>query len=159
LLDPKYLVTEVVTMAQQTFPKRISVTSEVAPDLSRVVANATQLHQVLLNLCVNARDAMPEGGRIIVRARNVILDASTAESRGLPKGSYVGFEVTDTGTGIPPEIAEKIWAPFFTTKNSGGTGLGLSTVKSIVENHRGAIAVDTRPGETTFRVWLPATAS
>jgi signal transduction histidine kinase len=123
------------------------------------VGSGGQLHRALLNLCVNGRDAMPDGGTLTIRAANVSFDASqtglTAMARG---GRYVLFEVSDTGSGIPEAILEKIFDPFFTTKGPGrGTGLGLASVRSIVESHAGLLSVQTEPGKgTTFHILIPA---
>jgi two-component system cell cycle sensor histidine kinase/response regulator CckA len=137
-----------------------TVTLEVSHgrDLWPIKADLNQLEQVIVNLAVNARDAMPDGGKLSVRTANV----STAESlrykeQGFKAGEYVLVEVTDTGTGMPPEVLEKIFEPFFTTKGVGqGTGLGLSTVYGIVKQTGGYIYVDSKPGAgTTFRILLP----
>ncbi len=114
---------------------------------------------MLLNLCVNARDAMPDGGKITVGAENVTVDEHFARLQGKAKpGPHVQFFVTDTGTGIPPEIIEKIFEPFFTTKELGkGTGLGLSTVLGIVKSHDGFLDIESKPGVgTTFKIFIPA---
>ncbi|MDB6126447.1 MAG: hybrid sensor histidine kinase/response regulator [Verrucomicrobia bacterium] len=151
LLDVRHLIREVVSMAEQTFPRTIRIEHMLAADLVPLKANPTQLHQVLLNLCVNARDAMPSGGTLAIRARNGELEV------GVLPCEHIVIEVSDTGTGIPAEVVERIWEPFFTTKEVGkGTGLGLSTVRSIVQNHQGVITLDTAPGGTTFRVYLPS---
>jgi len=124
-----------------------------------VQGNATQIHQVLLNLCVNARDAMPQGGTLTISAANRHLDAMAARAiSGARPGDWLVIEVGDTGTGIPPDVLERIWTPFFTTKGAGkGTGLGLSTVRGIVLNHHGFMELHTKVGRgTTFRVYLPA---
>ena len=153
------LIKEMVKIMQSTFPKNITVQSAIDPDLRIIIGDATQLHQVLLNLCVNARDAMPEGGKLRLRARNLDIDASDA---GMPPestpGPHVVLEVGDDGSGIPPETLERIFEPFFTTKGVGqGTGLGLSTVHGIVRSHGGFINVASEPGKgTTFKVCLPA---
>ena len=125
----------------------------------RVSGDPTQLHQVLLNLCVNARDAMPDGGTLFLAAENVTLDAAFAGVNIEAKaGPHVLLKVQDTGTGIPPEILDRIFEPFFTTKDVGkGTGLGLSTSLAIVKSHGGFIRVESEPGAgTTFSVYLPA---
>jgi len=125
-----------------------------------ILADATQLKQVLMNLCVNARDAMPHGGSIRITASNVRIAVGT--QRGfhgeIPAGPYVRVNVADTGTGIPPEVIEKIFDPFFTTKEQGkGTGLGLSTIAGIVQTHGGAIQVQSDIGNgTVFSIFLPA---
>lgn len=159
LLQPKHLVRDLLGVMRSTFPAAIKIEETLENGLWAVTANPTQLHQVLLNLCVNARDAMPGGGTLTVRVANRALDETAAAAiAGLQPGPHVLFEVTDTGTGIPPEIVQNIWEPFFTTKAPGkGTGLGLATVRSIVESHRGGITLHTRPAHgTTFQVLLPA---
>jgi len=153
------LIQEIEQMIRSTFPKNIRVETEIKPDLRLVLGDATQMHQVLLNLCVNARDAMPNGGRLLVSAANLDIDVSYASM--LPEvapGAYVLLKVSDTGSGMPPEILERIFDPFFTTKEVGkGTGLGLSTVHAIVKSHGGILKVESVPGEgTVFQVYLPA---
>jgi two-component system cell cycle sensor histidine kinase/response regulator CckA len=159
LVQPKHLLRDLLNVMRSTFPSGIAIAEQVESTLWPVMANLTQLHQVLLNLCVNARDAMPSGGTLSVRAVNVPVDDKRATPR--PDGSSVPcvlFEIADTGTGIPAEVANRIWEPFFTTKGPGkGTGLGLSTVRAIVENHRGTVTMNTVQGRgTTFRVFVPA---
>jgi CheY-like chemotaxis protein len=135
------------------------VRSVVAPGLWTVMGDPTQLHQVLLNLCVNARDAMPRGGTLTISAANATLDAASARLNLEAKpGPYVFLQVEDSGTGIPQEVIEKIFDPFFTTKDVGkGTGLGLSTSLAIVKSHGGFLRVDSEPGRgTKFQVYLPA---
>jgi len=126
-------------------------------DLWPVKVDLSQFEQVVVNLAVNARDAMPEGGKLTVRTANVEAnDAGRLGAKGMPSGDYVMVEVSDTGTGIPPEIIEKIFEPFFTTKEVGkGTGLGLSTVYGIVKQTGGFIYADSEPGRTSFRIFLP----
>jgi CheY-like chemotaxis protein len=144
---------------RQTLPKDITIESSVEPGLWPVVGDSTQIHQVLLNLCVNARDAMPAGGKLVIQAAKLEVDASYASMLPEAKpGPHVLLEVRDTGSGMPPEVVERIFDPFFTTKGVGkGTGLGLSTVHGIIQSHGGFIKVDTQPGQgTTFRVYLPA---
>jgi len=159
MLQPKYLTEEIVEIARQTFPKQIHIVHQDAEELWEVSVDATQIHQVLLNLCVNARDAMPDGGVLAVGASNAELDehyaAMIPEGRS---GRYVLFSIEDSGTGIPPQICDKIFDPFFTTKEVGkGTGLGLSTVRGIVKNHNGFLSVYSEMGKgTTFKVYLPA---
>ena len=153
------LVEEVTKIIRQTFSRDIVIESSLAPGLWPVNADATQLHQVLLNLCVNARDAMPDGGNLRLRAANLELDENYAST--MPEatpGPHVLIQVSDTGTGIPPEVVERMFEPFFTTKGIGkGTGLGLSTVRGIVKNHGGFITVVSKPGKgTNFQVYLPA---
>lgn len=160
LIQPRHLLADIVTLIQQTFPKNIVLDAQVAPDLWPVSGNPTQLHQVVLNLCVNARDAMPLGGRLTLQAVNRrIGSGDVGVSQSSRPGPYVEIVVTDTGTGIPPEVLERMWEPFFTTKGEGkGTGLGLATVRGIATNHNGFVNVDSTVGKgTTFRVFLPAT--
>ncbi len=159
VLQPRYVAEEITEIARQTFPKPISIVHHESKDTWKISADATQIHQVLLNLCVNARDAMPNGGTLTIGIENAELDehyaAMIADSR---PGRYVVFSVHDTGTGIPPEIVEKIFDPFFTTKDVGkGTGLGLSTVRGILKSHDGFVNVYSEPGRgSTFKVYLPA---
>ncbi len=159
LLDVRTIVQEVAHLLQETFPSTIRLEIQVDDALWSVQGDATQLQQVLMNLCVNARDAMPDGGHLLLAAENVRVDEPYArrvlEAR---PGPYVRLTVSDTGTGIPHDILDKIFEPFFTTKPVGkGSGLGLSTVYSIVRSHGGFINVYSEPGQgTTFRVYLPA---
>jgi PAS domain S-box-containing protein len=139
----------------------VTFEANLPPHLWLVLGDATQLNQVLLNLCVNARDAMPEGGRLTLRAANRRIDAQyAATDHTVPAGDYVVVEVADTGTGMGREVQDRIFEPFFTTKDLGkGSGLGLSTVLGIVRSHGGAVSVQSEPGRgSTFRVWLPAQA-
>jgi PAS domain S-box-containing protein len=157
-VDLASLVKELGRFIDRTFSKSILVRTEVAPDLRRLNANPTQIYQVLLNLCVNARDAMPKGGELTITAGNVTLDEAAARNiPGAAAGEYVMLGVSDTGTGIAPEIEGRIFDPFFTTKPIGeGTGLGLSTVRSILKACGGAITLSTRFGKgTTFHVYFP----
>jgi PAS domain S-box-containing protein len=145
---------------QDTFPKNICCVTNLNDDLPSFLGDPTQLHQILLNLCVNARDAMPDGGTLTITARTVVLDeAAAAKQMDAKPGPYVTLSVSDTGTGIPPEVVDKIFDPFFTTKEIGkGTGLGLSTVLSITKSHGGFITVSSEPDqETIFTIHLPAT--
>jgi len=158
-VQPKHLVREMVNITRQTFPKSLGIESVLPNNLWLLSGDPTQLHQVLLNLCVNARDAMPGEGSLKITAENILLDATSAGLHHDAKpGPYVVIKVTDTGTGIPPEVREKIFDPFFTTKEVGkGTGLGLSTTLGIVRSHGGFINVESEPGRgSTFEVWLPA---
>ena len=148
ILQPEHLLKEMAKIAQQSFPKSLEVVVHSEPGLNAVTGDATQLHQVLMNLCVNARDAMPGGGRITLSAENLELDKHyAAMNPEAQPGPYVLLRVKDTGSGMPPEILEKIFEPFFTTKEVGkGTGLGLSTVMAIVRSHSGFVRVDSEPG-------------
>jgi PAS domain S-box-containing protein len=158
-LAPGALLREMERIARQTFPKNINVAALAPADLWPVLGNATQLHQVLLNLCVNARDAMPAGGELTLAADNVEL--TTDEAPQIPNarpGKFVMLLVADTGVGIPPEILPRIFEPFFTTKAADkGTGLGLSTTARIVNAHGGFVNVRSEPGNgTSFEIYLPA---
>jgi two-component system, cell cycle sensor histidine kinase and response regulator CckA len=155
----KHLANDIIDVIQETFPKSISFEHQIASDLWPVLGNATQIHQVLLNLCVNARDALPHGGTLLLTAANRRLDAAEAAAiPGARPGAWIVIEVGDTGTGIAPEVLEHIWTPFFTTKGAGlGTGLGLPTVSGLVISHHGFVELDTAVGRgSTFRVFLPA---
>ena len=155
-------IKDVGRMMRGTFPKNIVLSVQSPADLWLVEADRTQVHQVLLNLCVNARDAMPQGGRLSLNAENVQVDAAFARRHdGKRIGSHVRIQVRDTGSGIAPEHIEKIFDPFFTTKPVGqGTGLGLSTVLGIVRSHEGILDVNSTVGEgTLFEIYLPAAAS
>ena len=159
-LQSRHLLNEIAGIARETFPKNIDLELDVANDLWPVLGDATQLHQVLMNLCVNARDAMPEGGRLDLNARNTNLDEAFAlMTPGARAGPYVLLSVSDTGTGIPPEEFDQIFSPFYTTKAPGkGTGLGLSTVLGIVKSHGGFIQFKSQLGKgTSFEIYLPAT--
>ncbi len=158
-IQPKHLIREIVRVAEETFPKSIQITQHLSDGLWATSAAASQLHQVLMNLCVNARDAMPNGGALTIKADNQTLDEIYAGMlKGASPGKYVVITITDTGHGIPPEIIDRIFDPFFTTKEPGrGTGLGLATVQGIVISHGGFITVESRPGlGTEFKIYLPA---
>ena len=158
-----HLIRDVQKMLRDTFPKSIDFQVKIPRDLWTIKAVSTQMHQVLMNLCVNARDAMlPAGGRLDVRAENVLIDEHYAGNRPDAKpGPYVMVTVGDTGSGMAPEVLQRIYDPFFTTKEVGkGTGLGLSTVMSIVKNHSGFIHVYSELDRgTRFRVYIPAVGS
>lgn len=159
VLQPKHIVKEAVKILRDTLPKSIEISQSIGSDLWTVRGDPTQLYQILMNLSVNARDAMPQGGRLIVSAANVTVDENYSrmniDSR---PGRFVSISVEDTGIGIPENIIGKIFDPFFTTKEQGkGTGIGLSTVIGIVKGHEGFINVYSEPGRgTTFRVYIPA---
>ena len=158
-LQLQHIIKAMGTVIRETFPRDLIYQQTCPADLWPIVGDATQLHQVLMNLCVNARDAMPQGGALTVRAANCHLNehqaAFTPEAHA---GPYVVLEVQDTGMGIPPENLERIFDPFFTTKALGyGTGLGLSTVLGIVKSHGGFLQVESTLGQgTRFIVNLPA---
>ncbi len=159
LTQIKHLLTEIQQIIKETFPKSIQVSINIYPQLWTVIGNATQLHQVLMNLCVNARDAMPQGGKLEISAENLFIDENFANMNIEAKvGNYILVSITDTGVGIPSDIVDRIFEPFFTTKELGkGTGLGLSTVLGIVKSHGGFINVtsDVNKG-SKFQVYLPA---
>jgi PAS domain S-box-containing protein len=158
-LQPKHLIKEIVKILRETLPKSIEITYHLADDLWIISADATQLHQVLMNLCVNARDAMPDGGAIAIRAENTLVDENYArmhiEARA---GRFVMITVTDTGPGMPADVQSRIFEPFFTTKEmTKGTGLGLSTALTIVKSHGGFINVYSELHKgSQFTLYLPA---
>ena len=157
-LDVATLLDDLDKLLQSTFPKNIGCVVRIAPDLPAVLGDRTQLNQVLLNLCVNARDAMPQGGSMLVTAQadEVQRFPGVLVTDGTP-GTYVRIDVTDTGPGIAEEMLTRIFDPFFTTKGSEkGTGLGLSTVVGIMRSHQGQVTVRSGPGQgTTFSIYLP----
>jgi hypothetical protein len=158
-LQPKHLIKEIIKIMKETLPKSIEVTYRLPDNLWLISADATQVHQVLMNLCVNARDALPRGGSIMIAAENVNLDENYArmhlEARA---GRFVAITVSDTGTGMPPEVLSRIFEPFFTTKDmTKGTGLGLSTALTIVRSHGGFVSVYSEPAKgSQFVVYFPA---
>jgi len=162
VLQVRHLITEMKQIVKETFPKSIEITTDIPGDLWHVAGDTTQLHQVLMNLCVNARDAMPEGGRISISAENILIDQNYARMHiDASEGAYIAITVADSGMGIAQEILDRIFEPFFTTKELGkGTGLGLSTVMGIVKSHDGFITVTSTPAKgTEFQVYLPAVQS
>ena len=161
-IQTKHLLKDLEAIIKDTFPRNIRLQFAVPNNAWTILGDPTQVHQILLNLCVNARDAMEDGGSLIVAVKNVVLDEQYAAMNTQAKaGRFVNINVTDSGTGMPPELLEKIFEPFFTTKGVGkGTGLGLSTVVAIVKSHDGFINVYSEPGKgTTFKVYLPAMES
>ncbi|HXG49564.1 MAG TPA: response regulator [Methylomirabilota bacterium] len=153
------LIHDLEHICRDTFPRSIHIETRVAHDLWPVTGDATQVYQVLMNLSVNARDAMPEGGRLTISVDNALIRQPQPHHFGeLKPGSYVTLTVSDTGTGIAPAILDRIFEPFFTTKEVGqGTGLGLSTVLSIVKGHNGFLSVASQLNRgTTFKIYLPA---
>jgi PAS domain S-box-containing protein len=154
------LVQGLITLITQTFPKTIELSPALEADLPPITADKNQIEQALLNLCVNARDAMSDGGRLSFETQSI----EGATLQGLGKtldGRYVCIEVSDTGVGMNESIRKRIFEPFFTTKNMGqGTGLGLSVVYGIVENHNGFIDVESKPESgTSFRLYFPVAQS
>ncbi len=157
-LQASHIISEIEKIAEETFPKEIALRNDVPDDLWTISGDITQLHQVMMNLCLNARDAMPYGGILKITASNFSIDENYARHTGGKVGSYVVITVSDTGSGIPPSILDRIFEPFFTTKErSKGTGLGLSTAFAIVKSHSGFINVYSEVGKgTAFKVYLPA---
>ncbi len=158
-VQPKHIAHEIEQIVHETFPKSVEFEFQSTDILWTTIGDATQLHQVLLNLCVNARDAMPTGGKLSIHMENAVLDEVYADMNLEAKpGPFVLISVTDTGTGIPKEIQDRMFEPFFTTKKPGkGTGLGLSTTLAIVKSHGGFINCYSEPGKgSTFKVYLPA---
>jgi hypothetical protein len=158
-LDPIKVLEDVRRIIDDAFPKNIlrAVTVDKGTDL--LIGDRTQIHQILMKLCINARDAMPGGGKLSLSARNVIVDEQYAGmSRGAKAGNYVLLEVMDTGVGIKKENMENLFDPFFTTKEADkGTGLGLAMVRGLVESHGGFIELSSEVHKgSTFRVYLPA---
>lgn len=161
-LQVSHLLIEIEKLVLQTLPKSIDIETDIKPNLWTVSGDVTQLHQVLMNLCVNARDAMPEGGHLSIRAENWVLDEEQAKAYlGAIAGSYVAITIMDTGIGMAPDVLDRIFDPFFTTKPIGkGTGLGLSAVLGIVKSHGGFVDVQSQTGNgSTFTVFLPANQS
>ena len=159
LVDIKALVADVEKISRDTFPKHIAVTARTAPDLRPVLGDRTQLQQVLVNLCVNARDAMPNGGRLVITAETVQVDPQLDRpSEALKAGEYVCLRVEDSGEGMSSDVIDRIFEPFFTTKEVGkGTGLGLSTSLAIIESHGGVMRMYSERGRgSTFTLYLPA---
>ncbi|OKH51753.1 hybrid sensor histidine kinase/response regulator [Calothrix sp. HK-06] len=159
ILQVRHLLLEIQQIAKQTFPKSIKIYTDISPNLWTVCADATQLHQVLMNLVVNARDAMLQGGILSIYAENLYIDEQYAQMNVEAKvGNYIMLTVSDTGVGISNEILQRMFEPFFTTKEVGkGTGLGLSTVIGIIKNHGGFVNVYSEVGlGAQFKVYLPA---
>ncbi len=160
-LEVKPLISEIEQIVKQTFSRAIAIRTDIPrQNLWTISGDATQLHQVLMNLCVNARDAMPEGGILQISASNLWIDENYARMNIEAKvGPYVAITVSDTGVGINSEILDRIFEPFFTTKELGkGTGLGLSTVMAIIKSHGGFVDVYSEVGKgTQFKVYLPVT--
>lgn len=159
-VNPALLLRDIQQVVRETFPKNIQTFMHPGNNAWPVVGDPTQLHQVLLNLCVNARDAMAQGGRLEITTSNTVVKGTGMDlPADVTPGGYLTIEVRDTGTGIPASLRERIFEPFFTTKEFGkGTGLGLSTVMAIVRSHGGFITVGSEVGRgTQFKVYLPAT--
>ncbi len=158
-VDLGSVVADVEAISQSTFPKNVAIATVIASDLPRLTGDPTQLTQVLLNLCVNARDALPFGGQIMITAGYTEIDSQFAVRHGGSSGGrYVVLEVDDNGDGVPHNVINRIFEPFFTTKEVGkGTGLGLSTAQGIVRSHGGFMTVSSEVGKgSTFKAYLPA---
>lgn len=157
VVDLAALLGELNPMLERLLGENIELRWAIRDGTGMVVADPGQLEQVVVNLAINARDAMPAGGRLAIETALVALGSDAAVSRDLTPGDYVLISVSDTGTGMSPEVQSRIFEPFFSTKSPGhGTGLGLATVEGIVHQIGGAIAVDSEPGRgTTFKVFIP----
>ena len=157
VLDLNETLSDLTMLLRRLIGEKVMLIPAFSRDLWPVKADISQFEQVIVNLAVNARDAMPDGGKLTVRTANVPANESDAFSyKGMPSADHVLVEVTDTGTGIPPDIIDKIFEPFFSTKEVGkGTGLGLSTVYGIVKQTGGFIYVDSKSGNTSFHIFLP----
>ncbi|MBP5972297.1 PAS domain S-box protein [Brasilonema sp. CT11] len=159
ILQIRHLISEIEQFAKQTFPKSIEFCTEIVPNLWTISGDATQLHQVLMNLVINARDAMPKGGVLSIYAENFFIDENYARTNlDATVGFHIVITIKDTGIGMPPEVLDRIFEPFFTTKEVGkGSGLGLSTVLGIMKSHNGFISVSSKVGKgTQFQVFLKA---
>ena len=155
----KHIVKDLAAVLKETFPKSIAIKFEVEPELWTISADPTQIHQILMNLCINARDAMRQGGTITLGARNVVLDENYARIHiDAAAGPFVLITVSDTGTGMAKDVQQRIFDPFFTTKSVGeGTGLGLSTALTLVKSHGGFMNVYSEPGKgTQFSIYFPS---
>ncbi|MBK1986256.1 PAS domain S-box protein [Sphaerospermopsis aphanizomenoides BCCUSP55] len=162
IVQVRHLISEIVQIGKQTFPKSIEFTTQIPENLWTVSGDTTQLHQVLMNLVVNARDAMPEGGKLKITADNIYIDEAYTRMHLESKvGNYIVITVTDTGMGMTPETLDRIFEPFFTTKEFGsGTGLGLSTALGIVKSHNGFVTVSSHVDKgSKFKVFLPSIES
>jgi two-component system cell cycle sensor histidine kinase/response regulator CckA len=157
VLDLGETLSDLGMLLKRLIGEKVTLETVHGRDLWPVKVDISQFEQVIVNLAVNARDAMPDGGKVILRTANVPAEeCGKFAYKGMPNADYVLVEVSDTGTGIPPDIIEKIFEPFFTTKEVGkGTGLGLSTVYGIVKQTGGFIYADSQPGSTSFRIFLP----
>jgi signal transduction histidine kinase len=159
VVDVPHVVHGMEKLLLRTLGTQIDFMATIGPRIPRILIDSSQLEQILMNLVVNARDAMLGRGRVTLSVNCIDIEAERAEQRGITAGQYVEIEVTDCGSGMTPEVAARIFEPYFTTKARGkGTGLGLATVHGIVQQARGDIMVESTPGQgTTFRIHLPAT--
>jgi len=155
----KHLIKEIVSVLKETLPRSIKLEYDIEPELWTISADPTQIHQVLMNVCLNARDAMPDGGTLSIQAGNVSIDDNYSRMNiDASPGSYLLLTVTDSGTGMSLDVVNRIFDPFFTTKDVGkGTGLGLATTMTIVKSHDGFINVYSEPAKgTKFSIYLPS---
>ena len=155
----KHILKDLIRVLRQTLPKKIVLGQEIEPGLWPISADPTQIHQVLMNVCINARDAMPEGGNLRITAENIKIDENYAQiNPDAVPGSYIAIAVEDSGVGMSADVLGRIFDPFYTTKEFGkGTGLGLSTTHSIVKSHGGFLNVYSEPGKgSRFSIYLPA---
>jgi PAS domain S-box-containing protein len=158
-VNTRSLIQEVFGLLSHTLPKNIQIKTEIDDDISPIVVDATQIEQALMNICINARDAMPHGGVLTLEAHNIVLDErATQITRILEPGPYVLFRIRDTGSGMSKELQEHIFEPFFTTKSvNNGSGLGLAIVAEIVQKHHGCISVQSEKGKgSLFEMLIPA---
>ena len=157
VLDLNEVVTGIVRMLSPIIGEHLKLDMVLSPELGKIVADTGQIEQVLMNLVLNARDAMPHGGKIVVETRNIEISGQSAQAHGIANGRYVMLSVSDTGHGMEPATLDHLWEPLFTTKPEGkGTGLGLSIVRNIIQDSRGAVWVQSAVGQgTTFFVCLP----
>ena len=158
----RHLIKDLIKVLGETLPKTITVKYDIEPELDLVSADPTQIHQILMNLAVNARDAMPDGGTLTIKANNISIDENYAQMNiEAEPGNYVLLTVEDTGSGMSEDVLKRIWDPFYTTKEVGkGTGFGLSTALSIIKSHDGFINVYSEPNNgTQFSIYLPASKS
>ena len=161
-LDLNDIIANLLNMLRRVIGEHINLEVHTQNDLKIMHADPGQIEQILMNLCVNARDAMPDGGNIFIQTANFYFDDDLVRSYPwAQEGNYILLSITDTGTGIPPQIQDRIFEPFFTTKEVGeGTGLGLATVYAIIKHHKGGINVYSEPGHgTTFQIYFPAVPS
>ena len=158
VLNFNQILKNVEKILHRTIPRMIDIELQLDDNLKNVAADAGQCEQILMNLCINAKDSMPEGGRLILKTENVHLNGGPESAHiDLPPGDYIRLTIADTGHGISEDTLTHIYEPFFTTKEKGkGTGLGLSMVYAIIQNYDGAIECSSNPGTgTTFRIYLP----
>jgi two-component system cell cycle sensor histidine kinase/response regulator CckA len=159
-MDANTILQSLVTLLKETFPKTIEMTLDLNHELPPITADSNQIMQALLNLCLNARDAMPDGGKLTLKT-DVVTGKKLQNHPEANAEQYVCIEVTDTGIGMEEGVQQRVFEPFFTTKQIGeGTGLGLAVVYGIVRRHEGFIQVESKPIEgATFRIYLPVASS